>query len=141
MANVVVSSYSLASFFDIVNALVVDGFGFLVKKQVGVLSAVLFQTIALFIPNSSHAGNLDRAFLLGRAWLREGSQGSAFRPAEAGSPGPAKGGSQALVEELEKYTSSQFDQKALRKYPDVNHVKIPELKSIPIAKLAKLMKP
>ena len=49
-----------------------------------------------------------------------------------------KGGSQALVEELEKYTSSQFDQKALRKYPDVNHVKIPELKSIAIAKLAKL---
>jgi two-component system sensor histidine kinase AgrC len=49
-----------------------------------------------------------------------------------------KGGSQALVEELEKYTSSQFDQKALRKYPDVNHVEIPELKSIAIAKLAKL---
>ena len=76
MANVVVSSYSLASFFDIVNALVVDGFGFLVKKQVGVLSAVLFQTIALFIPNCSQAGNLDRTFLLGRACrLREGSQG------------------------------------------------------------------
>lgn len=49
-----------------------------------------------------------------------------------------KGGSQALITELEKYTSSQFDQKALRKYPDVNHIKIPELKSIAIAKLAKL---
>ncbi|MFR0600248.1 sensor histidine kinase [Lactobacillus equicursoris] len=49
-----------------------------------------------------------------------------------------KGGSQALIAELEKYTSSQFDQKALRKYPDVNHIKIPELKSIAIAKLAKL---
>lgn len=49
-----------------------------------------------------------------------------------------KGHAQDLVEQLDKYTDSQFNQKALRKYPDVNHIHVSELKSIVIAKLAKL---
>lgn len=43
-----------------------------------------------------------------------------------------------LVEKLDKYTKSQINDKALRKYKDVNHVKVAGLKSIAIAKLAKL---
>lgn len=43
-----------------------------------------------------------------------------------------------LVKKLDKYTKSQINNKALRKYKDVNHVKVAGLKSIAIAKLAKL---
>lgn len=43
-----------------------------------------------------------------------------------------------VVTQLDKYTNTQFDQKALRKYKGVNRVHVEELKSIVITKLAKL---
>lgn len=43
-----------------------------------------------------------------------------------------------IIKNLERYTNTQFDQKALRKYKGVNHIFVAELKSITIAKLAKL---
>lgn len=43
-----------------------------------------------------------------------------------------------VVTQLDKYTNTQFDQKALRKYKSVNRVHVEELKSIVITKLAKL---
>lgn len=49
-----------------------------------------------------------------------------------------EGNTQKLVEQLDNYTNTQFDQKALRKYKDVNHIHISELKSIIIVKLAKM---
>lgn len=49
-----------------------------------------------------------------------------------------KGDSKSVVKQLAKYTNSQFDEKALRKYKGVNHIHVEELKSIAITKLAKL---
>lgn len=49
-----------------------------------------------------------------------------------------KDNSKKLIEQLDKYTNTQFNQKALRKYKGLNHVHIDELKSIAIAKLSKL---
>ena len=49
-----------------------------------------------------------------------------------------KGDTTAVVKQLTEYTDTQFDEKALRKYKGVNHVHVEELKSIAIAKLAKL---
>nr|WP_258381209.1 GHKL domain-containing protein [Lactobacillus helveticus] len=49
-----------------------------------------------------------------------------------------KGDSKSVVKQLAKYTNSQFDEKALRKYKGVNHIHVEELKSIVITKLAKL---
>ncbi|GAA2955582.1 hypothetical protein GCM10019995_07870 [Lactobacillus kefiranofaciens subsp. kefirgranum] len=45
---------------------------------------------------------------------------------------------ESVVKQLSEYTDTQFDEKALRKYKGINHVHIEELKSIAIAKLAKL---
>lgn len=45
---------------------------------------------------------------------------------------------QEVVDKLDKYSQTQFDQKALRKYKGVNHVHVEDLKSIAIAKLAKV---
>lgn len=42
------------------------------------------------------------------------------------------------IKNLEKYTNTHFDQKALRKYKGVNHIHVEELKSIVIAKLEEL---
>ena len=49
-----------------------------------------------------------------------------------------EGNTKDVVQQLAKYTDSQFDDKSLRKYKDVNHVHVEELKSIAITKLAKL---
>lgn len=49
-----------------------------------------------------------------------------------------KGDTNAVVKQLSEYTNTQFDEKALRKYKGVNHIHVEELKSIAIAKLAKL---
>lgn len=49
-----------------------------------------------------------------------------------------EGNIKAVVQQLAKYTDSQVDDKSLRKYQDVNHIHIDELKSIAITKLAKL---
>lgn len=49
-----------------------------------------------------------------------------------------KGDTKAVIKQLTEYTDTQFDQKALRKYKGVNHIHVEELKSIAIAKLAKL---
>lgn len=49
-----------------------------------------------------------------------------------------KGDVQEVVKQLEAYTDNYFDEKALRKYKGVNHIHVEELKSIAIAKLAKL---
>lgn len=43
-----------------------------------------------------------------------------------------------VVSKLKEYTNSHIDSKALRKYKDLNHVHVDFLKSIAIAKLAKL---
>ncbi|WP_265483981.1 MULTISPECIES: GHKL domain-containing protein [unclassified Lactobacillus] len=43
-----------------------------------------------------------------------------------------------LIKKLDQYTNSQINNKALRKYKGINHVKAEGLKSIAIAKLAKL---
>lgn len=49
-----------------------------------------------------------------------------------------EGNIKAVVQQLAEYTDAQFDDKSLRKYKDVNHVHVEELKSIAITKLAKL---
>lgn len=49
-----------------------------------------------------------------------------------------EGNTKDVVQQLAKYTDSQFDDKSLRKYQDVNHIHVEELKSIAITKLAKL---
>ena len=49
-----------------------------------------------------------------------------------------EGDVKAVVEQLDRYSNNQFNQKVLRKYKGVNHVHIDELKSIAIAKLSKL---
>ena len=49
-----------------------------------------------------------------------------------------EGNIKAVVQQLAKYTDSQVDDKSLRKYQDVNHIHVDELKSIAITKLAKL---
>lgn len=49
-----------------------------------------------------------------------------------------EGNTQEVVDELTKYTNTQFNQKALRKYKGVNHIQDKNLKSIAIAKLSKL---
>lgn len=49
-----------------------------------------------------------------------------------------KGNVKDVVKQLDEYTNTQFDEKALRKYKGVNHIHVEELKSIAIAKLAKL---
>lgn len=49
-----------------------------------------------------------------------------------------KGDVQDVVKQLDAYTDNYFDEKALRKYKGVNHIHVEELKSIAIAKLAKL---
>lgn len=49
-----------------------------------------------------------------------------------------EGDTKAVVQQLVKYTDSQVDDKSLRKYQDVNHIHVDELKSIAITKLAKL---
>ncbi len=49
-----------------------------------------------------------------------------------------EGNTKAVIEQLDEYTNSQFDQKALRKYKGVNHIHDQNLKSIAIAKLTKL---
>ena len=49
-----------------------------------------------------------------------------------------EGDTKSVVKQLENYTDTQFDQKALRKYKGVNHIHEKNLKSITIAKLSKL---
>lgn len=49
-----------------------------------------------------------------------------------------EGNTKDVVQQLAKYTDAQFDDKSLRKYQDVNHIHVEELKSIAITKLAKL---
>lgn len=46
-----------------------------------------------------------------------------------------KGDVKAVIKQLDQYTHSHFDQRALRKYKGVNHVHVEALKSILIAKL------
>src|SRR5699024_12156137 len=45
-----------------------------------------------------------------------------------------EGNIKAVVQQLAKYTDSQVDDKSLRKYQDVNHIHVDELKSIAITR-------
>lgn len=48
------------------------------------------------------------------------------------------GDTQSVIDKLTEYSNSEFDQKALQKYMNVNHIHIDELKSIIIVKLSKI---